>query len=151
MSDHLQSFLADRDEPCPNCRYNLRGLTGNVCPECQQELSLRVGMTDTAWKSLVTTIVGLTFGGGAFCAVLIAVLVTNVVYGESGGLSRFKWFVYYPLTVAIVFGTSIVLLTRLGGRRWFRSLSPTWRAACAVLAWCASFAVIFGWFGALMD
>ncbi|MEZ6318559.1 MAG: hypothetical protein R3B49_07385 [Phycisphaerales bacterium] len=30
----LTAYLADRDVACPKCRYNLRGVTGGVCPEC---------------------------------------------------------------------------------------------------------------------
>ena len=42
MSDHLQSFLADRDEPCPACGYSLRGLTTPTCPECRAAVTLQV-------------------------------------------------------------------------------------------------------------
>ena len=39
----LRSFLADRDQPCPSCGYNLRGLTTNHCPECA--VPLGIGLT----------------------------------------------------------------------------------------------------------
>ncbi len=38
----LASYLADRDEPCPACRYNLRGATGVKCPECGHPLALSI-------------------------------------------------------------------------------------------------------------
>lgn len=38
----IQSFLANRDEPCPNCNYNFRGLMGNQCPECGHRIRLCV-------------------------------------------------------------------------------------------------------------
>jgi len=38
----LIEFLRDRDQPCPLCRYNLRDLTSNRCPECGQMLQLLV-------------------------------------------------------------------------------------------------------------
>src|SRR4051812_33678965 len=42
----LVAYLRDRDEPCPLCRYNLRGLTGARCPECGRALRLSVGLVE---------------------------------------------------------------------------------------------------------
>ncbi|MBP7748076.1 MAG: hypothetical protein KA383_18330 [Phycisphaerae bacterium] len=39
----LTQFLAGHDTPCPVCRYNLRDLTGDRCPECGAPLQLSVG------------------------------------------------------------------------------------------------------------
>lgn len=36
----LQAYLADRDVACPHCKYNLRGVTATVCPECGRDLEL---------------------------------------------------------------------------------------------------------------
>lgn len=41
-ADLLQTYLADRDVPCPGCGYNLRGHTGARCPECGVRLVLGV-------------------------------------------------------------------------------------------------------------
>lgn len=38
----LKQYLADRDTPCPNCRYNLRGVTTGLCPECGRPIALSV-------------------------------------------------------------------------------------------------------------
>lgn len=32
----LEVFLEDRDEACPSCGYNLRGLKATECPECER-------------------------------------------------------------------------------------------------------------------
>lgn len=39
-SPALAAFLADRDQPCPRCGYNLRGVEGAQCPECGERLVL---------------------------------------------------------------------------------------------------------------
>lgn len=39
----LERLLATSDAPCPSCEYNLRGLKGQHCPECNTPLRLRVG------------------------------------------------------------------------------------------------------------
>lgn len=44
-ADELVTFLATRDVECPSCRFNLRGLTTNRCPECNALLQLTVGRT----------------------------------------------------------------------------------------------------------
>ena len=35
----LHQLLADQDTPCPRCGYNLRGLTGPLCPKCAQPVN----------------------------------------------------------------------------------------------------------------
>ncbi|MCA9282443.1 MAG: hypothetical protein H6812_00555 [Phycisphaeraceae bacterium] len=40
----LREYLADIDDHCPVCRYSLRGLQSDTCPECGIELILRVGL-----------------------------------------------------------------------------------------------------------
>lgn len=41
-ADVLVEYLRDRDIPCPACSYNLRGVSGGVCPECGLAVTIRV-------------------------------------------------------------------------------------------------------------
>jgi hypothetical protein len=38
----LAAYLEENDAPCPGCRYNLRGLADQVCPECGLHLNVRM-------------------------------------------------------------------------------------------------------------
>lgn len=38
----LREYLAQRDAPCPDCGYNLRGLETLQCPECGETLELNL-------------------------------------------------------------------------------------------------------------
>lgn len=70
MTDFLQQYLAETDAPCPCCAYNLRGLTGGVCPECGEALELRVGLVEPKLGSFVAGLVGLA-GGAGFHAIVL--------------------------------------------------------------------------------
>jgi hypothetical protein len=43
----LRVFLAGRDTPCPECKYNLRDLASPRCPECSAPIELEVRRGDT--------------------------------------------------------------------------------------------------------
>ena len=50
----VRVFLAEHDAPCPGCGYNLRGTTGDKCPECAAalELGLKGGRRKSRWDTL---------------------------------------------------------------------------------------------------
>lgn len=62
--EFLRSMLADVDEPCPVCEYNLRGLGGTACPECGEELVLRIGLAEPKLRLFIAGLLGLAFGAG---------------------------------------------------------------------------------------
>lgn len=64
MSELLFTFLASRDFPCPICRYNLRGLTTNRCPECSAPLELAVASPNLHLGPFVLTIVSFSLAAG---------------------------------------------------------------------------------------
>jgi hypothetical protein len=40
--ERLERYLTDRDLPCPKCKYNLRNMRGESCPECGKAIKLDV-------------------------------------------------------------------------------------------------------------
>jgi len=73
----LLDFVRERDAPCPRCGYNLRNLTGVVCPECEERLELRVGVQRFRIVWLLIGLAPGTFCGifGGILAIVIPVLI----------------------------------------------------------------------------
>src|SRR3954452_18346660 len=66
----LVRFLADRDVECPQCRYNLRDLRSDLCPECGERIALRVQLVEPRQAAPIVGLIGLSAGVG-FNALLI--------------------------------------------------------------------------------
>ena len=67
--------MADRDEPCPRCGYNLRMLAGDRCPECGDALVLRVGLAEPRMAGSMALVAACCLGAGG-SALFIAVAVS---------------------------------------------------------------------------
>lgn len=115
----LETFLAGRDEPCPGCAYNLRGLTGNRCPECNQELQVGLLLAEPRLGALIAAIVGLAVGAGASGVWLVLATVLSMRFGEWPPAAM----IVIPTLTLVVEGAMMILLSRKRGRMWFRSLS----------------------------
>ena len=135
----LRRFLADRDAPCPACSYNLRGLTSNRCPECNQSLMLQVALTEPRMASFVAGIVALSCGPG-FCGVLLVYAICRISVGRGGLPARDL----IPLVCGTVFG-GVALFVWTAQRRPF--LSAGTRIRWCLVAAAALIGMAFpGWF-----
>lgn len=131
----LREFLADRDEACPSCAYNLRGLTSDRCPECDEVLVMRVNIAEPRLGAWIATLAGLfTCGGGALICLMI-VMYMSIRRGFPRGSETFPILVY-PALVAGVAGSTAALLASPAGRRWFRGRSGITRYSLGAGAWC---------------
>ncbi len=90
----LIDFLREHDAACPVCRYNLRGLTRPVCPECQHDLVLTVGAPRLRLGWLLAALPLGFFSGIAACFLCIP---TVAIYFEDGVL-------VLPFVGGILFG-----------------------------------------------
>lgn len=144
--DHLRRLLASTDVPCPNCRYNLRGLTGDACPECNQRLVLRVGLADPQLGKLIGAAAGLLTGAGTAGAVRF--FVTLTLLSDHGSPSRMETvlLIIAPAGTLMIEGYLAVCLLRLRGRAWFQRLGSSGRASSVVLAWTLTLVIGLVWF-----
>ena len=88
----LGRFLRDRDVDCPRCGYNLRNLQGGRCPECGDELVLRVNLAEPRLAPLITGLVGLSAGAGLNGLLILYGLIRMMIEGRFG-LYMTKFFV----------------------------------------------------------
>ena len=80
----LRTFLAEHDEPCPACGYNLRGLRGEACPECGETLRLMVGMVEPRVGMYQTGLMGLA-AGAWFCVSVLGYYTYTRLFSVFGG------------------------------------------------------------------
>jgi len=141
--DFLSDYLAHRDEPCPSCRYSLKGLQGSVCPECGQSLMLRVGLVEPRFAAWIFGLVGISagFGFSLLLSVYFLLLIASYGWDYFGGIAEL---------VALFGGLlvsgaemSIWLPIRRRICRW--STKPRWLAAfgAATLALLGPIAFLF--------
>ncbi len=132
----LQGYLADRDEPCPLCSYNLRGLQGEHCPECGQELTLRVNLVDAVRGAYLAGLIGLACAFGFNALLLVAILVMTIYFGGGppGG------FFLYLVVAAILSGLFLLGWVRRSVQ--IRREPITQRTVLAIICWLAPLASV---------
>lgn len=142
QGDQLKTFLAERDAPCPNCGYNLRGLTSDRCPECEHGLVLSVGLAEPRIAAFVFGLLGVGMSVG-FSALLLAWVGLMFLRRGRGGMPPRSDLV--PLVASVAVGGTILALLVTRRRRWFGRLSPAgrWWAAVAATLVALAFPVWF--------
>jgi hypothetical protein len=80
----LRRYLAGRDVLCPQCKYNLRDLSGTICPECGEELVLRVQPVEPRQAAPLAGVITLSLGAG-FNLLLLLFIAIEYVHGGADG------------------------------------------------------------------
>ena len=144
----LREWLASRDETCPVCAYNLRGLTSPVCPECSAKLSLHVGSENLRLGPWVLALVSFALALGFDGVVVILMTGALIVLPAPPSPAERR-------VILIIIGGFVLLATGAGAaigmllrkrRRWVRlGVSAQWQAAVAVFVGVGLVHAFFGW------
>ncbi|MCH7791633.1 MAG: hypothetical protein IIB55_09310 [Planctomycetes bacterium] len=137
----LRGYLAERDEPCPMCEYNLRGLTGAVCPECGESLRIRVSLREPKMGLYLCGVIGWAVGVGFSGLLLVTWVLPSWIYGGYNAELRFTWTLWFQIAVQ---GPMMGLSVWKG--RWIRRRSQRVRWCLAVAAWIISIGLAFSFF-----
>ena len=140
-AEFLRQFLEGRDINCPQCDYNLRDLTGTRCPECGEELVLRLQLEEPRQAAALAGLIGLCAGAG-MNFLLLGFFVIQYVHSPSWGNEDWK-FVYVNAGGFIVLGACIALW--LLAWRQIRRLEPVrrWSLAAAAAALSIADLIVF--------
>ncbi len=128
----LSTYLAGRDVACPQCGYNLRDGVGNRCPECGDELALRLWLAEPRQAPLIAGLIGLSAGAGMSGLLLLYVAIRVV-------LDRYSNPNFY-IGFAVVTGAGFIvegLATWIWLRQWrrIRRAGRGVRAGLVVACW----------------
>lgn len=140
----LQSFLEGRDVDCPGCGYNLRDLQTDRCPECGEELLLRVGLLEPRQGASIAGLIGLAAGAGLNGLILGFSLVRIVIFHDP------LWDNFYRFVVVNLAGLLIEgfgILTWLGAWRRIRRLPSSTRFLLVTVCWILTLVdlLVFSW------
>ncbi|MCG3129130.1 MAG: hypothetical protein CHACPFDD_04040 [Phycisphaerae bacterium] len=134
MDDALAQFLAARDVPCPGCGYNLRGLTAPRCPECAQELTLRVNLQEPRLAGFIAGLVALAAGTGFSGLLLIYGCVRLLVErGLPAGRAWLHPFLYVTFAGLVIEGACLLAWIALRPR--IRRARRAWRVTLIIACW----------------
>ncbi|MBY0307217.1 MAG: hypothetical protein K2Q09_00600 [Phycisphaerales bacterium] len=137
---HLRAFLADRDEPCPACTYNLRGLATDRCPECNRELVLQLRLAEPRLGEWIAAIAAVAAMLG-FNAMIFGWFLLEMTQRRVSGLEfQRSWSL---MIFGVVAAVGLAVLIR--ARRRFGNLARRARLGLAVFCWlvCIASAVVF--------
>jgi hypothetical protein len=126
--DLLTAYLADRDEACPRCGYNLRLLRSSRCPECGDEVRLQVGLVEPRVGAYIALVAAWSTGlGGTVLFGLIALTAAAPVWWRSEPCA---WILIGTLVASAVW---LPLVVRC--RRRIRVRSPRFQFRLALASW----------------
>ena len=120
----VQAYVRERSVRCPSCDYNLRNLTASECPECGQQLCLRIALATPNWAPFIAGVIGLSMSLG-FSALLLlfAVVIMTIEGSATAEAGTFPAFIVGLIASGVRLGIWLVksrsLRRHSAVRRWF--------------------------------
>jgi hypothetical protein len=146
-ADLLAEFLAQRDVPCPVCRYNLRASPSSACPECGSKLDLRVGSVNVRVGLWLTAVLAVAIPLGLTGTLsVIMFIATCVAWGGGNDAWDVAWLCWGTVIVQAIF-----LAVVIRKRRAFWKQSRSGRTAWMVVILLASAALTAAFIWAFID
>lgn len=132
--DAVVRFVAERDAPCPVCRYNVRGAPEARCPECAAELRLELGSERLRLGPWLFAVVAFALGLGFDGVVGLVMAASLTVLPPRSPLAvRQMWLVdVLFLAAAGLCAVGLVQVVRQRGR-WNRQHAGRQRALAAAI------------------
>jgi hypothetical protein len=137
-ADALRRFLAERDVACPGCEYNLRGLVGPRCPECDRALEPAELQLKPNPAAFALGMFGLSIAPG-YCVLAIGYLAA---IGQLGARD------VPALTAGLFAGVGSIVVWVLHRRRLKTTVPNGWWAliaACALISAASPVAWFLFW------
>ncbi len=134
MSQHndiLRQFLEAEDVTCPVCRYQLRNLEGDRCPECGKTLRLHLRPADDHLRRFILACVAASIGFGFF-GILVLISVIGMLV-EDNIIWPPPLSFYLAIAFAVIEGAALVVLL-CNSTRFARARAVRQRAL-ALLCW----------------
>lgn len=143
IDDALAAFLERRDEPCPVCRYNLRGIDRAQCPECGARLDLRVGSIDLRLGPWLLAVLGVAVPMG-FTGVLGVIAAIGA--RQPALWTARDWLgLACAWALALVYGGMLLWTVRRRPRFLRRPRVEQWWRAAALTVFAALPLAVFVW------
>jgi hypothetical protein len=144
-SELLREYLANRDAPCPGCGYNLRGLAGGVCPECNLRSALSVISREPPWRTWILALAGLWLLPAG--ALLLLSFLSWASLAEDIHFSGDDYLKFFVTPGALLLGFSAIAAWLAGrqGRSRLAGLKRSVRLKSVVFIWMAAATVYAAW------
>lgn len=152
-SERLAAYLKKRDAPCPGCGGNLRGVTIDRCPSCDEALTVTKVIYHApraSWAGIITGFMGL-LAGSAMLAMVWPMIMDRPRWRQNDFT---RWDVIHLLLIGATLGmvTLLALWTNWSDEMRCRPARFRWgwAAACwgtVPVAWALGFLldVIAAW------
>ena len=130
-SELLKQLLALRDYPCPVCRYNLKGIESDKCPECGASLDISLISADLKLGPWLAALLGCGFPLGFACIIVVIYcyfwIVTN--HYDSGEFIAIGLFAL----LAFIEGLALAVLVCKRKRFWRKRVKTQWMIAAVYI------------------